>query len=283
MARGSAPPRGRCYGWRVRSGPVRAEGERDGSASGRDRQVQENRDRGGTGAGWEHREASVQEYGGNQGQGVTPGEVGPGRCPGGLGGEEFRSRGFGGGSSQVREGVPGYRGGVSRCCTRRMCAGSALRQEHRQDYGQELRQEFHREYRRSLEREFGPAGTCPGPAVAEQLRQRLQQEPALLEALQEDALALLARGLRDHPDPGLALRGLASAFRLLELAAVNLYLFPWRREFGTIPVRPRGGEGMVLGYPDTLSHAPCSPCRPSPAPMCTCCARRSPKPTCCGV
>uniref|UniRef100_A0A674GV84 Spermatosis associated 2 like n=1 Tax=Taeniopygia guttata TaxID=59729 RepID=A0A674GV84_TAEGU len=91
------------------------------------------------------------------------------------------------------------------------------------------------EYRRSLEREAGPAGTCPGPAVAERLRQRLQREPALLEALQEDALALLARGLRDHPEPGLALRGLASAFRLLELAAVNLYLFPWRREFGTIP------------------------------------------------
>ncbi|NXI18638.1 SPA2L protein, partial [Irena cyanogastra] len=90
------------------------------------------------------------------------------------------------------------------------------------------------EYRRSLEREFGPAGPCPGPAVAERLRQRLQQEPALLEALQEDALALLARGLRDHPDPGLALQGLASAFGLLELAAINLYLFPWRREFGTI-------------------------------------------------
>ncbi|NXO40562.1 SPA2L protein, partial [Locustella ochotensis] len=90
------------------------------------------------------------------------------------------------------------------------------------------------EYRRSLERELGPAGSCPGPAVAERLRQRLQQEPALLGALQDDALALLARGLRDHPDPGLALRGLAAAFRLLELAAVNLYLFPWRREFGTI-------------------------------------------------
>ncbi|NWZ71792.1 SPA2L protein, partial [Acrocephalus arundinaceus] len=115
-----------------------------------------------------------------------------------------------------------------------MCAGSALRQEHRQDYGQDFRQEFHQEYRRSLEREFGPAGTCPGPAVAERLRQRLQQEPALLGALQDDALALLARGLRDHPDPGLALRGLAGAFRLLELAAINLYLFPWRREFGTI-------------------------------------------------
>ncbi|NWV96089.1 SPA2L protein, partial [Machaerirhynchus nigripectus] len=82
--------------------------------------------------------------------------------------------------------------------------------------------------------EFGPAGTCPDPAVAEQLRQRLQREPALLGALQEDALALLARGLRDHPDPGLALQGLAGAFQLLELAAVNLYLFPWRREFGTI-------------------------------------------------
>ncbi|XP_059713661.1 spermatogenesis-associated protein 2-like protein [Haemorhous mexicanus] len=120
-----------------------------------------------------------------------------------------------------------------------MCAGSALRQEHRQDYGQESRHEFHQEYRRSLEREFGPAGTCPGPAVAERLRQRLQQEPALLEALQEDALALLARGLRDHPDPGLALRGLASAFRLLELAAVNLYLFPWRREFGDVVGVPR--------------------------------------------
>ncbi|NXS03367.1 SPA2L protein, partial [Oxylabes madagascariensis] len=115
-----------------------------------------------------------------------------------------------------------------------MCAGSALRQEPRQDHGQEFRQELHREYRRSLEREFGPAAPCPGPAVAERLRQRLQQEPALLGALQDDALALLARGLRDHPDPGLALRGLAGAFRLLELAAINLYLFPWRREFGTI-------------------------------------------------
>ncbi|NWS62466.1 SPA2L protein, partial [Chunga burmeisteri] len=49
-----------------------------------------------------------------------------------------------------------------------------------------------------------------------------------------DAPAMLARGLRGRPDPGLALRGLASAFGLLELAAVNLYLFPWRKEFGTV-------------------------------------------------
>ncbi|NXK33611.1 SPA2L protein, partial [Piprites chloris] len=90
------------------------------------------------------------------------------------------------------------------------------------------------EYRQCLEGELGPAGPCPDPAVAERLRQRLRREPALLGALQEDGPVLLARGLRGHPDPGLALRGMAGAFRLLELAALNLYLFPWRREFGTI-------------------------------------------------
>uniref|UniRef100_U3JKD3 Spermatosis associated 2 like n=1 Tax=Ficedula albicollis TaxID=59894 RepID=U3JKD3_FICAL len=72
------------------------------------------------------------------------------------------------------------------------------------------------------------------PALQGALWRGPRPEPALLEALQEDALALLARGLRDRPDPGRALRGLAGAFQLLELAAVNLYLFPWRREFGTI-------------------------------------------------
>ncbi|NWX42916.1 SPA2L protein, partial [Steatornis caripensis] len=66
------------------------------------------------------------------------------------------------------------------------------------------------------------------------LRQQLGPAPALLGALHADAPALLAHGLRGRPEPGPALRGLASAFRLLELAAVNLYLFPWRKEFGTI-------------------------------------------------
>ncbi|XP_052653593.1 spermatogenesis-associated protein 2-like protein [Harpia harpyja] len=111
-----------------------------------------------------------------------------------------------------------------------MCAGSALRQEefHRQEYRQE--------YRRCLEREFrqGRAGPCSDPSFGERLGQRLRREPAVLGALQEDAPVLLARGLRDRPDPGPALRGLAGAFRLLELAAVNLYLFPWRKEFGTV-------------------------------------------------
>ncbi|NXY20220.1 SPA2L protein, partial [Atrichornis clamosus] len=162
-----------------------------------------------------------------------------------------------------------------------MCAGSALRQEHRQEYGQEFRQEFHQEYRHSLEREFGPAGTCPDPAVAERLRQRLRREPALLEALQDDALALLARGLRGHRDPGLALRGLAGAFRLLELAAINLYLFPWRREFGTIQtfsgayvhlLRPALPEADLvrslgkLGYEQRDRHC-LAVARPPPGPV----------------
>ncbi|NWR56188.1 SPA2L protein, partial [Bucorvus abyssinicus] len=105
-----------------------------------------------------------------------------------------------------------------------MHAGSALRQEYRQ------------EYQRCLEREFrrGRAGACSDLVVEERLRQWLQREPAMLGALQEDGPAMVARGLRGHPDPELALPGLARAFQLLETAAVNLYLFPWRKEFGTV-------------------------------------------------
>ncbi|NXT58825.1 SPA2L protein, partial [Pluvianellus socialis] len=113
-----------------------------------------------------------------------------------------------------------------------MCAGSALRQE----YGQDYREEYRREYRRCLEREFrrGRAGPCSDPSFAERLRQRQRREPAALGALQEDGPALLARGLRGRSRLEPALRGLAAAFHLLELAALNLYLFPWRREFGTV-------------------------------------------------
>ncbi|XP_025940634.1 spermatogenesis-associated protein 2-like protein [Apteryx rowi] len=101
-----------------------------------------------------------------------------------------------------------------------MCSGAALRQE----------------YRRCLERDFrrGRAGTCSDASFGETLRQRLRDDPALLRALQDDAGALLASGLRGRSDLGQALRGLAAAFEVLELAAVNLYLFPWRKEFGTI-------------------------------------------------
>ncbi|NXX40756.1 SPA2L protein, partial [Tricholaema leucomelas] len=105
-----------------------------------------------------------------------------------------------------------------------MCAGSALQQEYRQEYQRCLEQEFHR----------GHAGTSSTPSLSEQLRQRLRREPAVLEALQEDGLTMVAHGLQGHPDPELALQGLAAAFQLLERAAVNLYLFPWRKEFSTV-------------------------------------------------
>ncbi|NXD87944.1 SPA2L protein, partial [Halcyon senegalensis] len=97
-------------------------------------------------------------------------------------------------------------------------------------------QEYRQEYRRCLEREFrrGNAGPCTDPSLGQRLRQRLWQEPALLGALQEDGPTLVTHGLRGHADPGLALQGLVGAFRLLEAAAVNLYLFPWRKEFGTV-------------------------------------------------
>ncbi|NXP74066.1 SPA2L protein, partial [Ramphastos sulfuratus] len=105
-----------------------------------------------------------------------------------------------------------------------MCAGSALQQEYRQEYQRCLEQEFRR----------GHAGTSSTLSLSEQLRQRLRREPAVLGALQEDGPTMVAHGLQGHPDPELALQGLAEAFQLLERAAVNLYLFPWRKEFSTV-------------------------------------------------
>ncbi|POI23340.1 hypothetical protein CIB84_012914, partial [Bambusicola thoracicus] len=85
----------------------------------------------------------------------------------------------------------------------------------------------------------------PDPSFGERLRRRLRDEPGLLPALQDDAGALLARGLRGRREPGASLRRLSAAFELLERTALNLYLFPWRKEFRTIQVgaepRPRAG------------------------------------------
>ncbi|XP_068267712.1 spermatogenesis-associated protein 2-like protein [Nyctibius grandis] len=145
-----------------------------------------------------------------------------------------------------------------------MCAGSVLRQEYGQEprepyrepyqeqhreqhrepyreqrlepYQEPYREQYREQYRRCLEQQFrgGRAGPCSDASFGERLRRRLRLEPGVLGALQEDAPALLARALGGCPDPGPVLRGLASAFRLLELAAANLYLFPWRKEFGTV-------------------------------------------------
>ncbi|NWS76122.1 SPA2L protein, partial [Crotophaga sulcirostris] len=123
-------------------------------------------------------------------------------------------------------------------------------------------EQYREQYRRCLERAFrrGLAGPCTDPALAERLRRQLSTEPALLAALQEQGPALLARGLRGRPDPVPALRGLADAFRLLERAAANLYLCPWRKEFSTVqtfsgayvhllrPVLPEADLVRIFGW-----------------------------------
>lgn len=100
------------------------------------------------------------------------------------------------------------------------------------------------DYRLCLERELrrGRAGVCGDPSLRAVLWQILVEDFDLHGALQDDALALLTDGLWGRADLAPALRGLARAFELLELAAVHLYLLPWRKEFTTIKVRcgPRG-------------------------------------------
>lgn len=100
------------------------------------------------------------------------------------------------------------------------------------------------DYRQCLERELrrGRAGVCGDPSLRAVLWQILVEDFALHGALQDDALALLTDGLWGRADLAPALRGLARAFELMELAAVHLYLLPWRKEFTTIKVRsgPRG-------------------------------------------
>lgn len=102
------------------------------------------------------------------------------------------------------------------------------------------------DYRLCLERELrrGRAGVCGDPSLRAVLWQILVEDFDLHGALQDDALALLTDGLWGRADLAPALRGLARAFELLELAAVHLYLLPWRKEFTTIKVRcgPRGGS-----------------------------------------
>lgn len=94
------------------------------------------------------------------------------------------------------------------------------------------------DYRLCLERELrrGRAGVCGDPSLRAVLWQILVEDFDLHGALGDDALALLTDGLWGRADLAPALRDLARAFELLELAAVHLYLLPWRKEFTTIKV-----------------------------------------------
>ncbi|KAM8775730.1 spermatogenesis-associated protein 2-like protein [Rhynchonycteris naso] len=105
------------------------------------------------------------------------------------------------------------------------------------------------DYRLCLERELrrGRAGVCGDPSLRAVLWQILVEDFDLHGALQDDALALLTDGLWGRADLAPALRGLARAFELLELAAVHLYLLPWRKEFTTIKMFSGGYVHVLKG------------------------------------
>ncbi|XP_029782349.1 spermatogenesis-associated protein 2-like protein [Suricata suricatta] len=105
------------------------------------------------------------------------------------------------------------------------------------------------DYRLCLERELrhGRAGVCGDPSLRAVLWQILVEDFDLHGALQDDALALLTDGLWGRADLAPALRGLARAFELLELAAVHLYLLPWRKEFATIKTFSGGYVHVLKG------------------------------------
>ncbi|XP_016047338.1 spermatogenesis-associated protein 2-like protein [Erinaceus europaeus] len=105
------------------------------------------------------------------------------------------------------------------------------------------------DYRLCLERELrrGRAGVCGDPSLRAVLWQILVEDFDLHGALGDDALALLTDGLWGRADLAPALRDLARAFELLELAAVHLYLLPWRKEFTTIKTFSGGYVHVLKG------------------------------------
>ncbi|XP_051698009.1 spermatogenesis-associated protein 2-like protein isoform X1 [Oryctolagus cuniculus] len=105
------------------------------------------------------------------------------------------------------------------------------------------------DYRLCLERELrrGRAGVCGDPSLRAVLWHILVEDFDLHGALQDDALALLTDGLWGRADLAPALHGLARAFELLELAAVHLYLLPWRKEFTTIKTFSGGYVHVLKG------------------------------------
>lgn len=121
------------------------------------------------------------------------------------------------------------------------------------------------DYRLCLERELrrGRAGVCGDPSLRAVLWQILVEDFDLHGALQDDALALFTDGLWGRADLAPALRDLARAFELLELAAVHLYLLPWRKEFTTIKVRcaaapsPPSLPGLLRAARPLQGRGPC--------------------------
>ncbi|XP_076989434.1 spermatogenesis-associated protein 2-like protein [Tamandua tetradactyla] len=105
------------------------------------------------------------------------------------------------------------------------------------------------DYRLCLERELrrGRAGVCGDRSLRAVLWHILVEDFELHGALQDDALPLLTDGLGGRADLAPALRGLARAFELLELAAVHLYLLPWRKEFTTIKTFSGGYVHVLKG------------------------------------
>ncbi|KAM9068149.1 spermatogenesis-associated protein 2-like protein [Sarcophilus harrisii] len=105
------------------------------------------------------------------------------------------------------------------------------------------------DYRLCLERERrrGGSGVCADPTLRAVLWQILVEDFDLHGLLQDDALALFTDGLWGRGDLAPALRNLARAFELLELAAVHLYLFPWRKEFTTIKTFSGGYVHFLKG------------------------------------
>ncbi|XP_069491675.1 spermatogenesis-associated protein 2-like protein [Ambystoma mexicanum] len=93
------------------------------------------------------------------------------------------------------------------------------------------------EYRKCLGRECdrGVPGACVDLNLKGLVRQHLNREPELHSALHnEDAFPVIDHALRSNPDASFVLAGLVRGFQALELAAVNLCCFPWRKEFSVI-------------------------------------------------
>ncbi|XP_069074656.1 spermatogenesis-associated protein 2-like protein isoform X2 [Pleurodeles waltl] len=116
------------------------------------------------------------------------------------------------------------------------------------------------EYRKCLERDCvcSVPSTCTDMKLKNLLQQRLEMDPELHKALRnEGALPLIDRALAIQPDVTLTLNGLVRAFESLELVAVNLCCFPWRKEFFVIKMFSGGyvhNLKSVFSEEDIIKH-----------------------------